>query len=291
MAVEREAVLAKEEPWWQSRPMRRFMRDRMAVAGAILALLFILMAFLAPFLAPYDPFEQRIARRLQGPTADHWLGTDEYGRDVLSRIIYGSRASLLVGFVSVAGAGLVGTILGVMAGFIGGRVDEIISSMVNLLMSFPSLLLGLIVVVVLGPGTVNVIVAVGISLVPNFIRLARGPTLALREREFVQAARAAGAPPFRIIWRHILPNIMGSVSVMSTLWLATAIRTEASLSFLGLGVQPPTPSWGNMIKSGVDNLFSTPWLAVFSGLALTLMVLAFNMMGDGLRDALDPRAK
>ncbi|REJ35483.1 MAG: ABC transporter permease [Bacillota bacterium] len=263
----------------------------MAVAGVIVVLLLTLMAVFAPYLAPYDPAEQHIIYRLRGPSEQFRMGTDEFGRDVLSRIIYGSRASLIVGLASVFLAGVVGTVIGGLSGYIGGRFDLMVSSVVNVLMSFPSLLLGLMVVVVLGPGTTNVIIAVALSLLPNFIRLARGPVLALREREFIVACRAMGASTTRILFKHVLPNILGPISVMSTLWIATAIRTEASLSFLGLGVQPPWPSWGNMIKSGVDNILSNPWLAVYSGLAITVTVLAFNVIGDGLRDALDPKQK
>ncbi|MBO8141921.1 MAG: ABC transporter permease [Firmicutes bacterium] len=271
--------------------MRRFRRDRMAVAGIICVLLLSLMAVFAPWLAPYDPAEQHILYRLRGPSDMFKLGTDEFGRDVLSRLIYGSRASLVVGLASVLLAGVAGTIIGGVSGYVGGTFDQIVSSVVNILMSFPSLLLGLMVVVALGPGTTNVIIAVALSLLPNFIRLARAPVLALREREFVLASRALGASQARIVWNHILPNILGPISVMSTLWIATAIRTEASLSFLGLGVQPPTPSWGNMIRSGVNNILSNPWLAVYSGLAITVTVLAFNVIGDGLRDALDPKQR
>ncbi|MFS8581639.1 MAG: ABC transporter permease [Limnochordales bacterium] len=276
---------------WNAPWFRRFRRDKMAVAGVIVVLLLTLMAVFAPYLAPYDPAEQHIIYRLRGPSEQFRMGTDEFGRDVLSRIIYGSRASLIVGLASVFLAGVVGTVIGGLSGYIGGRFDLMVSSVVNVLMSFPSLLLGLMVVVVLGPGTTNVIIAVALSLLPNFIRLARGPVLALREREFIVACRAMGASTTRILFKHVLPNILGPISVMSTLWIATAIRTEASLSFLGLGVQPPWPSWGNMIKSGVDNILSNPWLAVYSGLAITVTVLAFNVIGDGLRDALDPKQK
>lgn len=285
--VERQQrVTGLNAPW-----LRRFRRDKMAVAGVVFVILLMLVAIFAPHLAPYDPAEQHIIYRLRGPSDMFKLGTDEFGRDVLSRLIYGSRASLVVGLASVLAAGVVGTAIGGVSGFIGGRFDQIVSSIVNILMSFPSLLLGLIVVVVLGPGTENVIIAVALSLLPNFIRLARGPVLALREREFIVACRAMGASTTRIVLLHVLPNILGPISVMSTLWIATAIRTEASLSFLGLGVQPPWPSWGNMIKSGVDNILSNPWLAVYSGLAITVTVLAFNVIGDGLRDALDPKQR
>lgn len=276
---------------WQALWLRRFRKDKLAAAGIMLVVLLSLMAIFAPYLAPYDPAQQHIIHRLKGPSDQFKMGTDEFGRDVLSRLIYGSRSSLVVGVASVLLAGLVGTIVGGVAGYVGGTFDQLISSAVNVLMSFPSLLLGLMVVIVLGPGMNNVIVAVALSLLPNFIRLARAPVLALRNREFILASKALAVPTHRIIFKHVLPNILGPISVMSTLWIATAIRTEASLSFLGLGVQPPTASWGNMIKSGVNNILSNPWLAVYSGLAITVTVLAFNVIGDGLRDALDPKQR
>lgn len=276
---------------FKARWMRRFAKDKLAATGMVLVVLLALMAVFAPYLAPYDPAQQHIVHRLKGPSEQFKMGTDEFGRDVLSRLIYGSRASLIVGVASVLLAGLAGTIIGGIAGYVGGAFDQIVSSAVNVFMSFPSLLLGLMVVIVLGPGMGNVIVAIALSLLPNFIRLARAPVLALRRREFILASRALAVPTYRIIFKHILPNILGPISVMSTLWIATAIRTEASLSFLGLGVQPPTPSWGNMIKSGVNNILSNPWLAVYSGLAITVTVLAFNVLGDGLRDALDPKQR
>lgn len=282
---------AETPRFWQARWVRRFRKDKMAATGIVVVILLTLTAVFAPFLAPYDPAQQHIVHRLKGPSEQFKMGTDEFGRDVLSRLIYGSRASLIVGISSVLLAGVVGTIIGGISGYIGGTFDQLISSLVNIFMSFPSLLLGLMVVIVLGPGMLNVIVAIALSLLPNFIRLARAPVLALREREFILAGRALGLSPARIIFKHVLPNILGPISVMSTLWIATAIRTEASLSFLGLGVQPPTPSWGNMIKSGVNNILSNPWLAVYSGLAITVTVLAFNVIGDGLRDALDPKQR
>lgn len=277
--------------FWQARWMRRFRKDKLAAAGLVLVLLLTLMAVFADSIAPYDPAQQHITQRLRGPSERFKMGTDEFGRDVLSRLIHGSRASLIVGVTSVLLAGLIGTIIGGVAGYVGGTFDQLVSSLVNVFMSFPSLLLGLMVVIVIGPGMNNVIIAIALSLLPNFIRLARAPVLALRRREFILASQALAVPAHRIIFKHVLPNILGPISVMSTLWIATAIRTEASLSFLGLGVQPPRASWGNMIKSGVNNILSNPWLAVYSGLAITVTVLAFNVIGDGLRDALDPKQR
>lgn len=280
-----------KQSFWQARWFRRFRKDKLAAAGFVLVLLLTLMAVFADYIAPYDPAQQHITQRLRGPSERFKMGTDEFGRDVLSRLIHGSRASLIVGVTSVLLAGLIGTIIGGIAGYVGGTFDQIVSSLVNVFMSFPSLLLGLMVVIVIGPGMNNVIIAIALSLLPNFIRLARAPVLALRRREFILASQALAVPTYRIIFKHVLPNILGPISVMSTLWIATAIRTEASLSFLGLGVQPPRASWGNMIKSGVNNILSNPWLAVYSGLAITVTVLAFNVIGDGLRDALDPKQR
>ena len=245
-----------------------------------------------PYLAPYDPAEQHIIYRLRGPSEMFRMGTDELAATCCRGIIFGSRASLIVGLASVFSAGVAGTIIGGLSGYIGGRFDQIVSSVVNVLMSFPSSAAGFDGRGRAGPGHRPTSSSrVALSLLPNFIRLARGPVLALREKEFIVACRAMGASTARIVWKHVLPNILGPISVMSTLWIATAIRTEASLSFLGLGVQPPWPSWGNMIKSGVDNILSNPWLAVYSGLAITVTVLAFNVIGDGLRDALDPKQR
>lgn len=276
----------------QARPRRRrFWSDRAALAGLILVSLNILAFILAPWISPHPPEAQNMAARLKPPSETYAFGTDEYGRDVLSRVIWAARPSLTVGVLAVALAMPVGTLIGVLAGYKRGRFDMVATHLADTLLSIPSLILGLTVVAVLGPSTFNLIIAIALSLVPNFIRLARGPTIALAEREFVQAARALGVPEWRIIGFHILPNLVGQVMVMSTLYMATAIRAEASLSFLGLGIQPPTPSWGNMLRSGVDRILFAPWLAVYPGLAIVLAILGFNLLGDALRDALDPRLR
>jgi len=273
------------------RAIKAFRRNKVAVIGLFLMLILLFMACFAALLAPYDVREQNIRHRYSAPKADHLLGTDDLGRDVLSRIIVGSQVSLFVGVSSVFFAMSIGVVLGMVAGYKSGFIDNIITRFVDMLMSFPSLLLGLLVVSALGPGLRNTILAIAIAFVPRFARIARGPTLSLKEQEFILASRAAGATDSRIIFLHILPNLMGEIVVMASLWIATAIIIESSLSFLGLGVQPPTPSWGIMIKTGVDEITIAPWLAVFPGLAICIAVLAFNLIGDGMRDLLDPRTR
>jgi peptide/nickel transport system permease protein len=266
-----------------------FKESRLAVAGSVLIILVVLAAILAPLLSPYDPREQSIMNRFSSPQTDHLLGTDQFGRDILSRVIWGSRTSLMVGILSVLFAGLTGTSLGIIAGYRGGATENVIMRFADAFLSLPSLLMGLIVIVALGSGTSKVIISIAVALTPRFIRLAHGPTLSLKEIGFVEAARASGGSSIRIMLTHILPNIIGPIAVMATLWVATAIRIEASLSFLGLGTQPPNSSWGLMLKSGVNNIIISPWLAVFPGIAIMMAVMAFNMVGDGLRDALDPK--
>jgi len=273
------------------RLLRTFFKNKIAVMGAALAFSVILIAILAPWLSPYDPLKQNVFYRLTPPEGSHLLGTDMYGRDVLSRIIWGAQVSLLVGTSSVFLGLILGTIMGMIAAYKGGKVESTIMRTVDILMSFPDEVLGIMVLVVLGSGLPKLIIAIGILMIPRFARLAYGPTLALKEKEYVDAARAIGISDFRIVRRHILPNIFGEVLVMSTLWTATAIRLEANLSFLGLGVSPPTPTWGNMIQDGVAQLTNAPWLSVFPGLAILIAVLSFNMMGDGLRDIADPKLR
>lgn len=266
-----------------------FKESKIAIAGSILLLAVILIAIFAPWVSPYDPREQKVINRLAPPQSDHLLGTDDFGRDILSRIIWGSRTSLMVGLFSVTFSGLVGTFLGIIAGYRGKMAESFIMRMADVFLSLPSLLMGLIVIVALGSGTPKVIIAIAVALTPRFIRLAHGPTLSLKEIGYVEAARASGSGGLRVMFRHVLPNIIGPIAVMATLWVATAIRIEASLSFLGLGTQPPNSSWGLMLKSGVNNIMISSWLAIFPGLAIMFTVMAFNMVGDGLRDALDPK--
>lgn len=266
-----------------------FKRNKTAVLGIILAIIVVIVAVLAPWLAPYDPTDQNVFYRLKGPERAHLMGVDELGRDVLSRVLYGARVSLLVGVSSVFLGMVLGTIFGVVAGFKGGNTEYVIMRGVDVLLSFPTLVMGVIVMAVLGSGMVKLILAIGIVMSPRFARVAHGPTLSVREKDFVEAARSVGVTDFNLLRRHILPNIFGEVLVMASLWTATAIRIEANLSFIGLGVPPPTPTWGNMIRDGVSWLTNAPYLSVFPGLAILITVLAFNMVGDGLRDIADPK--
>lgn len=260
-------------------------------AGIVLFLLIVAVAIFAPHVATHDPLDQDLFERLGGPSAEHWLGTDSFGRDIFSRIVFGARISLVIGLVAVLTAMVIGSFLGILSGYLGGWVDQIVGQATNILLAFPSLILGLMVVAFLGPSIVNLIGAIALATMPQFIRLARAPTVALRERDYIQACRALGFSPLRTMLRHVLPNIWPEILVMSTLWLATAIRVEASLAFIGLGVKPPTATWGGMIREGFENILSSVYLAIFPSLAILLVVFALNLIGDGLRDALDPRMR
>jgi len=264
-------------------------QDKTALSGFIVILGIVVVAILAPVISPYGYSEQHILETFKGPSPKFFLGTDEFGRDLFTRIIWGSRPALLVGVLSVLVSIGIGVPIGLMAGYKMGWLDRVVSWWVDVALSFPSILLGLMIVILMGPGIVNVALAIGISHIPQYVRLARGPTMAIRNLDFVMASRALGATNLRIAFGHILPNILGPIIIMATLSIAGAIRMEASLSFLGFGVTPPTPSWGNLIRDGVDNILQSPWIAVFPGLALTFSVLAFNMVGDSLRDIFDPR--
>lgn len=264
-----------------------FGRPGTIVAVIIIAIL-VLVAVLAPVLAPYDPLTQSMARINRMPSWENWLGTDQFGRDVLSRMIYGSRNSLIFGLVSPFSAALIGTTLGVIAGYFGGIVDRVISRVVDLLLAFPELLLAIMIAAVLGGGFWNVIIVITIAFVPGFARVARAQTLSVKHEPYVEAAISVGVRTPIIIFRHIIPNIMAPIVVLMMLWVASAIRLEASLSFLGIGTQAPNPSWGNIIKDGLNNIFGSPWPIIGAGAAITLVVLAFNLVGDAVRDALDP---
>jgi len=283
---------------WQT-----FIRNRPAVLGFVLVILVASAAILAddwfiavfqgretePFLVNYDPLKQDTRSRLIAPDAEHIMGLDTYGRDTWSRIVYGARVSLMVGICSVALGGALGTLMGLTAGYLGGKIENALMRAVDVLMAFPSLIMGLMVLAVLGGGLTKMILAIGIVLSPTFARVAHSATLAVKENEYVDAARAIGAGKFRIIRTHILPNIVGEVVVLASIWTATAIRVEANLSFIGLGVSPPTPAWGTMIRQGTQHLSDAPWVSLFPGLAILITVLGFNLLGDGLRDILDPR--
>lgn len=260
-----------------------------ALIGTIVFAVIVLLALLAPWIAPHDPVVQRIAIRLQGPSWEHWLGTDYYGRDILSRLLHGARYSLLIGVLSISLAVVVGSLIGLLAGYFGGRIDIVIMQIMDVVLAFPALILGIILVAVLGASVTNIIIAIAFTAVPAFARIARAPVMALREREFVQAGRALGFSDMRIMFRHILPNIVPEIIVMASLWMATAVRTEASLAFIGLGLAPPTPTWGGMVREGFENILDSYSVALFPSLAVLVLVLALNLIGDGLRDAIDPK--
>ena len=263
----------------------------MTRVGAAIVLVAVLAALLGPLVSPFDPSAQELALRLEGPTGLHWFGLDELGRDIFARILSGARISLMVGLIVVGVSASVGIVMGSIAGYFGGRVDEAISRVIDILLAFPGLLLAIALVAVLGPSLTNVILALTLIGWVGYARLVRGQVLRAREFEFVQAARALGASTSRILVHHIVPSVLPAVTVQATLGMAGAILAEASLSFLGLGVQPPTPSWGTMLSYGKAHLLEAPHLTVFPGVAIAVLVLGFNFLGDGLRDALDPATK
>lgn len=271
---------------------RRLRRMPGPMIGLVVLVTLILMAIFAPLIAPYDPIKDaNVMDALTEPGTQFLLGADHTGRDVLSRLIYGARISLSVGVVVQAVSVLIGTVMGLLAGYYGGWIDDLISGITTVLQAFPGLLFAIAVMAVLGPGLYNVFVALGLVGWPTVARLVRGEALALREREFVEGARALGARDLRILLKHVLPNCLGPIIVVVTLGMAGAILAEASLSFLGLGTQPPTPSWGAMLASGRDYVWEAPWLTLYPGLAIFATILALNLLGDGLRDVLDPKLK
>jgi peptide/nickel transport system permease protein len=270
---------------------RRFRERRSAVLGLVVIVVLISVALLAPLLAPDDPTRTSWSLIRKAPSWVHWMGTDENGRDVLSRVIFGARASLMAGVISVAIAAGAGVPLGLLAGFAGGGIDAVIGRLVDAMLACPFLILAIALAAFLGPSLENAMIAIGVSTMPVFVRVARGATLDAATNDYVEAARALGNPPWRVAVRHVAPNIVPPVIVQATLAIATAFIAEASLSFLGLGQQPPAPSWGSMLNSAQRFLIQAPWLAIFPGLAIFLAVLSFNLLGDGLRDALDPRAR
>ena len=269
----------------------RFRRNRLAMSGLILVAGMFVVSLAAPWLAPYDPNFIDLKQVLMAPSSQHWLGTDTLGRDVLSRIIYGAQVSLKVGFVAVGLATLIGLLIGALAGYYGHWVDNILMRLVDLMLCFPVFFLILAVIAVLGPSIWNIMVIIGLTSWMGVARLVRAEFLSLREREFIVAARALGASDSRLIWRHLLPNALTPVMVSATLMIAGAILTESALSFLGLGVQPPTPSWGNILTEGQANIEIAWWLSVFPGLAILVTVMSYNLLGEGIREAIDPRLK
>ncbi|MHB8495865.1 MAG: ABC transporter permease [Casimicrobiaceae bacterium] len=269
-------------------PLRRLLRRPAAAMGLAVIVAFIGIAIFAPWISPYDPIATDFAAVRKAPSAAHPLGTDEIGRDVLSRVIFGSRASLLAGVVSVLISLAIGVPLGLLAGYAGGITDMLISRMTDALLACPFLILAIALAAFLGPSLENAMIAIGISATPAFIRLARGTTLAVKAEDYILAARAIGNPPWRVALRHVLPNIVPPLLVQATLAIAAAVIAEASLSFLGLGQQPPEPSWGSMLNTAKNYIDNAPWMALWPGLSIFLLVLSFNLVGDGLRDALDP---
>jgi len=271
--------------------LRRYARNRLALIGLWVVLLIIGLAIFAPWIAPHNPIKTNFENLLKPPASAHIMGTDDLGRDILSRIIYGTRTSLLAGVISVGIAVAIGLPLGLLAGFYRGRLDDVLMRLTDAMLSFPFLVLALAMAAVLGAGLDRAMIAIGIVFTPGFVRLSRGQVLSEREQNYVEAARASGAGDGRIIWRHILPNIVSPVLVQASLSTAAAITAEAALSFLGLGTQPPTPSWGSMLNIAQAYLGSAPWMALWPGLAIFITVLSINLTGDGLREALDPRLR
>jgi len=270
---------------------RHFKKNRLGVGGLVIIVIVFLIAISVPFLSPYDPGKTDVSLKLKPPSFQHYLGTDQLGRDVFSRMLYGSRISLSVGFVAVGISILIGILVGAMAGYKGGWVDSLLMRFVDIMLSFPSFFLILTVVAILRPNIYNVMIVIGITSWEGTARFVRAEFLSLRERDYVQAARSLGVKDRRIIFRHILPNALAPVFVTASLGVASAILVEAGLSFLGFGVQPPAPSWGNILTEGRTYIFDAWWLTVFPGLAILITVLSFNLFGEGLRDALDPRLR
>ena len=290
--IERAAAVAAYRPGTGLGALwRALRRHRLAVAGFVVLGLLVFSAVFASVVAPYSPYLIKMPERLRGPSWTHPLGTDDFGRDVFSRIIHGSRISLEVGAIAVGIAVAIGVGLGVGAAYTGGRVDNVIMRAMDIVLAFPAILLAIGIMAILGPSTANVMIAIGIVYVPIFARVVRGSALQVKAQEYVEAARAMGASDQRIVRRHVLPGVLDTIIVQVSLSLAFAILAEAALSFLGLGTQPPTPSWGSMLSSGREWIERAPWLTIFPGVAIFVTVLALNVIGDGLRDALDPRLR
>jgi peptide/nickel transport system permease protein len=278
-----------EAPSPGRRAWLRLVRRQGAMLGLAIIVFFVMLALLAPLIAPYDPLQTSWTAVRKGPNLQHWFGTDEIGRDVLSRVIWGTRASLLAGLVSVAISISVGLPIGMLAGYLGGWVDALISRATDAMLACPFLILAIALAAFLGPSLTNAMVAIGVSATPIFIRLTRAQVLSVKVEDYIEAARSVGNSPLRIALRHILPNIVAPLIVQATLAIAAAVIAEASLSFLGLGQQPPEPSWGSMLNTAKNYIDNAPWMAIWPGLSIFLLVLSFNLLGDGLRDALDPR--
>lgn len=271
--------------------IKTFKSNKTSVVGLFMAFGVVMIALIAPWISPYDPIAQDMNIQHAPPSWEHPFGADSYGRDQFSRILWGSRVSLVVGILSVLFAMAAGIPLGMVGGYKGGRVDNLVLRFIDIFMSFPIVILGLLVLAIMGPGLIKIVIAIGVALTPRIARLARGSTLSVKGKEYIEAARAVGQNDGKIMFVHVLPNIFGEILVMGTLWVATAIIVEASLSFIGLGVRPPTPSWGAMIRDGLDQLTNAPWLSLFPGLAIFTSVFSFNLIADGLRDISDPKLR
>lgn len=282
---------ARRSPAGRSALLRAFNANRASWVGLAIVTAVVLAALLAPLIAPHDPLEQDVLDRLKPPSLDHLLGTDYYGRDTLSRLLFGARISLVISVAATLVAMAAGTVIGMWAGWRGGRLDAVVMQAMDMLLAFPSLILGLMLVAMLGPSMPNIIAAIALTSLPTFARIARAPTIALKGRDFVEAGRALGFSDLRILSIHVLPNIFPEILVMGALWLANAVRTEASLAFIGLGLKPPTPTWGGMIREGFENILDSAWLAIAPSVAVLIVVFAVNLLGDGLRDAIDPKLR
>lgn len=287
--VEEQPAPKAESLWLDA--WRRLIRQPLSVIAGVIVIILIITALIGPMIAPYDPNNIDMANRFDQPSPAHPFGTDDFGRDILSRVMVGARVSLQVGLIAVGLAATVGTLLGLVAGYTGRLIDEVIMRAMDILFAFPAILLAIAIMAALGKGITNAMIAIGIVYIPIFARIARGSVLSIREEEFIDAARAIGASDNRIIFRHILPNTLSPLIVETTLSLSFAILAEAALSFFGLGTQPPDPSWGRMLSEGRAYFQQSVWLAIWPGLAIMMTVLGFNLLGDGLRDALDPRLK
>jgi peptide/nickel transport system permease protein len=273
----------------RNRVLLRIFKNKLAYVGMLGCLIILLIALLAPLIAPYSPSEQSMLRRFELPGAEYLFGTDQFGRDIFSRVVYGTRVSTYISLSTIIISLVVGSLIGVIAGYKGGWVEMLAMEYANIFLAFPTIVMGIVVLVAIGSGESNVIISLSLAFIPRFIRLARASTLSVKEQVFVLAAQASGVSDCAIMFRHILPNVIGSSIVSAALWTATVIRAESELSFLGLGVQPPTPSWGNMISDGLLYILGDPGLALYPALAIIFAVLVFNMLGDAIRDYLDPR--
>ncbi|KZZ84474.1 MULTISPECIES: nickel transporter permease [Bacillaceae] len=271
--------------------LRSFMKNKIAVAGTAIVLFFIIVAILSPLIAPFGINEQDLTKRLLPPSSEHWLGTDDFGRDIFSRVVHGAKISLFVGFFSVLGSVIIGCLLGIIAGYYGKWADTIISRFFDIMLAFPSILLAIAIISILGPSLQNALIAIAVINIPNFGRLLRAKVLSVKQEDYIMAAKSIGMKDARILFKHVLPNSFSPIIVQASLAIATAIIEAAALGFLGLGAQAPSPEWGKMLSDSKQYLIQAPWTMIFPGLAIMLTVLGFNLMGDGLRDALDPKSK